>query len=203
MRSSTVALLVGVLVLQAGVLSGSADTTVGASAPDFTLPDASGQDRTLSDYRGSFVVLEWFNPGCPFVKKHYRSRNMQNLQRTSTDQGVVWLTIDSSAPGKQGHLTTQQAAAHFIEHNMSSTALLLDPDGRVGTLYGAKTTPHMFIVGPSGNLIYQGAIDSIASADRADIQDATNYVRQALDEAMDGRDVSVSSTRSYGCSVKY
>lgn len=175
----------------------------GQPAPDFALPDADGRARSLADARGKFVVLEWFNNDCPFVRKHYGSGSMQRLQAAATGRGAVWLTIASSAPGKQGHLTPEQARMVLQERQAKPTALLLDPDGRVGRLYGAKTTPHLFVINPEGAPIYAGAIDDRPSTDPADLQGATNYVQRALDEAMAGQPVSVPETAPYGCSVKY
>ena len=196
------AVLVGAMVVAraAGV---SAEAVVGQPAPAFSLTDAHGATRSLGQFKGKFVVLEWFNNECPFVGKHYNSGNMQTLQAEATGRGVVWLTIVSSAPGKQGFLTPEQALAAIADRGAHQTALLLDSDGTVGRLYGAKTTPHLFIVNPEGRVIYAGAIDDYPSTDPADIPGATNYVRQALDEALAGRPVSVPSTKSYGCSVKY
>ena len=204
MRSSLIALIGGV-ALMAGWTApvSSAAVEVGEAAPDFTLQDATGQSRSLSEFLGQFIVLEWFNKDCPFSRKHYDSGNMQGLQSTYTAKGVAWLTITSSAPGKQGYLTPRDAAAVVAERQMASTALLLDPDGTVGRLYGAKTTPHMFVIDLGGMLVYAGAIDDRPSANRADLDGATNYVRQALEEAMAGKPISTPSTTSYGCSVKY
>jgi peroxiredoxin len=183
--------------------TGWAEALVGQPAPDFTLSDAGGQPHALSQHRGAHVVLEWFNNECPFVRKHYDSGHMQRLQAAYTAKGVVWLTIASSAPGKQGHVTPAQAQEVVRERQARQTALLLDPEGTVGRLYGAKTTPHMFIVGPDGALLYAGAIDDAPSADPADLAGATNYVARALDEALAGAPVSIPRTDSYGCSVKY
>jgi len=191
------------LVFGAATSGWAEDAVVGQPAPDFTLPDANGQSQSLSQHKGKYVVLEWFNNECPFVKKHYGSGNMQGLQAAYTAKGVVWLTIASSAPGKQGYMTPEQAQTVIRDRQASQTALLLDPDGAVGHLYGAKTTPHLFVIGPDGTLLYAGAIDDKPSYDQADIPGATNYVAQTLDEAMAGRPVSVSQTTSYGCSVKY
>ena len=191
------------LMCGAATAGWAADAVVGQQAPDFTLSDASGQPKSLSQYKGKYVVLEWFNNECPFVKKHYGSGNMQRLQAAYTAKGVVWLTIASSAPGKQGYMTPEQAQAVIRDRQASQTALLLDPDGAAGHLYGAKTTPHLFVIGPDGTLLYAGAIDDKPSYDQADISGATNYVARALDEAMAGRSVSTSQTKSYGCSVKY
>ena len=148
-------------------------------------------------------MLEWFNPGCPFVQKHYKSENMQRLQKQFTGKDVVWLTIDSSAPGKQGSLTPEQANKQMADWNMSPTALLLDPDGTVGHAYAATNTPHMFVIDPSGTLIYSGAIDDKPTLDPDDVKGATNYVKVALDEAMAGKPVTRPNSRAYGCSIKY
>ncbi|MCR4337972.1 MAG: thioredoxin family protein [Candidatus Omnitrophica bacterium] len=180
-----------------------AEVTVGQPAPVFTLQSTDGKSHSLVDFKGKFVVLEWFNHGCPFVQKHYGSGNMQNLQKEYIEKDVIWLSINSSAEGKQGHYSPEEANRINQEKGASPMAVLLDADGTVGKLYGAKTTPHMFVINPEGILIYQGAIDSIASVDQSEISQATNYVKQALDEAMAGKPVSVSTTKSYGCSVKY
>ena len=177
--------------------------TVGSAAPDFSVTDSKGKTQSISQHKGKTVVLEWFNPECPFVKKHYGSNNMQKLQDEFTGKGVVWLTIDSSAAGKEGHLTSEQAEKQITEWKMKSTALLLDPDGKAGQAYGAKNTPHMFIINPEGKLIYAGAIDSKPSPKPEDIASSTNYVKVALDEAMAGKTVSNANTKPYGCSVKY
>ena len=175
----------------------------GAAAPDISVTDSNGKTHTVSQYRGKTVVLEWFNPGCPFVVKHYGSGNMQKLQEEFTGKGVVWLTINSSAPFRQGHLTPEEANAKITEWKMKPTALLLDPDGKAGQTYGAKNTPHMFVINPDGKVIYQGAIDSKPSSKPEDIAGSTNYVKVALDESMAGKTVTTASTRPYGCSVKY
>lgn len=180
-----------------------AKVSTGAPAPDFTLTDTNGQEHSLSDFKGKFVVLEWTNYQCPFVVKHYSQGHMQKLQKKYTGKDVVWLTVCSSAPGKQGYVTPQQANAMMREQEWSSTAMLLDPQGDVGQLYGAKTTPHMYVINPQGTLLYQGAIDSIRSANPTDIEKADNYVKMALGAAMKGEAVAVSDTRPYGCSVKY
>ena len=177
--------------------------TVGSAAPDFALPDSGGKTEKLSEYKGKYVVLEWTNPECPFVRKHYDSGNMQKLQAEYVKKGVVWLSIDSSAPGEQGYLTTDDAKKVKTDKYAADTALLLDPDGKVGHLYEAKNTPQMFIIDPDGKVIYAGAIDSIASADKADLARATNYVSVALDEALAGKPVTKTQSKPYGCSVKY
>lgn len=177
--------------------------SIGNPAPDFSVTDSKGKTHSLSQYKGKYVVLEWFNPDCPFVKKHYGPGNMQKLQQEYTSKGAVWLTINSSAQGLEGHLTPEQAEKTWSSLKMSSTALLLDADGKAGQLYGAKNTPHMFVINPEGKLIYQGAIDSKPTPKPEDIAGATNYVKVALDESMGGKPVSNASTKPYGCSVKY
>lgn len=177
--------------------------TVGAEAPAFTLPASSGKTHSLSDFRGKVVVLEWVNPGCPFVVKHYGSGNMQNLQKWATDQDVVWLSIDSSAPGKQGYLTAGDGEKLRKEAKWNSTALLLDPDGKVGKLYDAKTTPHMYVIGKDGKLAYVGGIDDKPTASPSDIPGARNHVKEALTEILAGKAVTVPVAKPYGCGVKY
>ena len=176
---------------------------VGEPAPVFTATDSNGKPVPLADFKGKYVVLEWTNNECPFVQKHYRSHNMQQQQKEATAKGAIWLTIISSAPGKQGHVDGAAANKLTKDRDASPTAVLLDEKGEVGRLYGAKTTPHMFVVDPSGKLIYAGGIDSIASADDEDLPKATQYVRVALSEAMAGKPVSQPVTANYGCSVKY
>jgi peroxiredoxin len=176
---------------------------VGSAAPDFSLPDAKGKAHSISQYKGKYVVLEWFNPDCPFVKKHYGSGNMQKLQEEFTGKGVVWLTIDSNAPGTEGSISPEQATKKMGEWKTRQTALLLDPEGKAGRAYGAKNTPQMFVINPEGKVVYEGAIDSKASPNPADIPTSTNYVKVALDESLAGKSVSTSSTKPYGCSVKY
>ncbi len=181
----------------------AAEVKTGEKAPDFTLTAADGDTHSLSDFEGKYVVLEWINHGCPFVKKHYNSDNMQSLQKKYTDKGVVWLSICSSAEGKQGYHTPEEWQDVNEEKESAATALLLDEDGDVGRAYGAKTTPHMYVIDPEGTLIYQGAIDSIPSADPDDADKADNYVAMALDAAMNDQPVEPDTTRPYGCSVKY
>ena len=176
---------------------------VGSAAPDFSVSDSKGKTQSVSQYKGKYVVLEWFNPECPFVKKHYGSGNMQKLQEEFTGKGVVWFTVDSSAPGTEGNLTPDQANAKIAEWKAHSTAFLVDPEGKAGRTYGAKNTPHMFVINPEGKIIYEGAIDSKASPNPADIASSTNYVKVALDEALAGKTVTTPSSRPYGCSVKY
>jgi peroxiredoxin len=197
LRPATVAALV--LVVSAVAYSAK----VGDPAPAFTGTDTKGTVHRLSDFKGKFVVLEWHNQGCPYVKKHYGSGNMQRLQKEWTAKGVVWLTIISSAPGTQGHVTAQQADAYAREQQAAPTAVLLDPSGEIGRAYDAKTTPHMFVIDPAGRLIYNGAIDDKPTTDTADITTAQNYVSAALSAAMAGQPVATAATKPYGCSVKY
>jgi peroxiredoxin len=177
--------------------------TVGQSAPDFTLTGGDGKTHALADFKGKFIVLEWTNPQCPFVHKFYDSGTMQALQKKETAKGVVWLRINSSAEGHEGYQTVADLASYEKSHNVASTESLLDPSGQVGHLYGARTTPHMFVIDPKGVLIYAGGIDNTPSADPADIATATNYVTAALDEAMAGKPVTTPTAQPYGCSVKY
>jgi peroxiredoxin len=176
---------------------------VGSIAPDFSLTDAKGKTHSLSQYKGKYVVLEWFNPECPFVKKHYGSSNMQKLQEEYTGKGVAWLTINSNGPGTEGNLSAEQAEKVTSAWKTHQTALLLDPDGNVGRAYGAKNTPNMVIINPEGKIVYEGAIDSKATPNPADIPTSTNYVKGALDESLAGKPVSNPKTKPYGCSVKY
>jgi peroxiredoxin len=190
------------LVLALFALSAFA-VKVGDRAPDFSGTDSHGQTHKLSDYRGNFVVLEWHNNGCPFTKKHYESGNMQRLQKEWTDKGVIWLTVISSSPGSQGYVTADQENDYLQKMHAVPTAAILDPRGDIGHLYSAKTTPHMFVISPQGQIIYNGAIDDKATTDPSDVNGANNYVSDALQEAMSGKAVAVASTRPYGCSVKY
>ena len=180
-----------------------AEAQVGKPAPDFSLPDTKGKTYSLKDFAGKHVVLEWTNYDCPFVAKHYASGNMQNLQKANTANGIVWLSINSSAAGKQGNYPAETWNKLIEEKGARPTAVLLDTNGKVGRRYGAQTTPHMYVINPEGTLVYAGAIDSIPSADTADIDQAANYVQAALDESLAGQAVATPSTKSYGCSVKY
>ncbi|MCB1138118.1 MAG: thioredoxin family protein [Leptospiraceae bacterium] len=175
----------------------------GQSAPDFTLVDVHGQSHTLSQYKGKHVVLEWINFDCPYVRKHYQSGNMQKLQREYTDRGIIWLAINSSAPGKQGHFSTQEIEKRSQAHEASFTAYLLDEKGQVGRLYSARTTPHMYVIDPEGKLVYSGAIDDRPTSNLKDVEGATNYVQEALEASIKGKKVKNGRTRPYGCSVKY
>jgi peroxiredoxin len=172
-------------------------------APNFKLLGADNKFHQLKQYHGRTVVLEWFNNHCPFVRKHYDSKNMQRMQKRYTDKGVVWLSIISSAPGKQGHVESMQANLDKLSNDSHPTEVLFDPTGMVGKMYGATATPHMFVVTKDGLLAYMGAVDSIASYEKSDISKATNYVANALDAVLAGKKVVKAKTHSYGCSVKY
>src|SRR4029434_1181102 len=176
---------------------------VGSAAPEFSLTDARGKTHSLADYKGKYLVLEWFNPKCPFVKKHYGGGNMQNLQKEFTGKGVVWLTIDSNAPGTEGNLSPEQAEKVTTAWKTHQTGLPLAPDAKVGLAYGANSTPGMVVINPEGRIVYQGAIDSKATPNAADIPSSTNYVKAALEESLAGKPVSNPQTKPYGCSVKY
>ena len=191
------------IVLASLAMPAFAKVTIGEGAPDFTLTDSNGKSHTLSEYKGKFVVLEWNNPECPFVRKHYGAGNMQKQQADAIAAGAIWLTINSGAAGKQGHLDAAGANAFVAQVGGKQTAYLLDPDGKVGHLYGAKTTPHMFVIDVTGVLRYMGGIDSIPSTDKEDIAKATQYVPQVLTEIAAGKAVTTSTSEPYGCSVKY
>jgi peroxiredoxin len=172
-------------------------------APDFTVVDSNGKAHQLSNYSGNVVVLEWTNPECPFVKKHYQSGNMQALQKEFTDRGVVWLSVVSSGKGKQGYMSNEEANVYLQKQKADPTALVRDPDGKLGKLYGARTTPHIFIINKRGQLVYTGAIDSIRSTLPDDIAKAKPYVKEVLTDLLAGRSVKLKKTQPYGCSVKY
>jgi peroxiredoxin len=194
-RSSTL------LALAASVLAATlahAAVSVGQPAPDFKVKDTSGKEHSLSAYKGKYVVLEWVNPDCPFVKKHYDSSNMQATQKSAESKGAVWLSVSTGSGGDASEL-----AAWVKEKGAAPTATLLDSDGKVGKAYGARTTPHMYVINPEGKLVYAGAIDNKPTANKADVKGATNYVAAALNEAMAGKPVSKASSEPYGCSVKY
>jgi hypothetical protein len=176
---------------------------VGQAAPDFTLTDTSGKAVKLSDYRGKFVVLEWTNPGCPYVRKHYDSGNMPATQRDATGKGVVWLSINSTEKDAFDYMAPAKLAGWVKDRKATPTAMLMDEEGTAGQAYGARTTPHMYIVNPQGQLVYAGGIDSIPSSSQSDIPKAVNYIRQGLNEALTGKPISVASSRPYGCSIKY
>jgi len=197
--------LLALLVAVFGIAnqSHSDQATTGKAAPAFTLTNALGQPVTLASFAGKTVVLEWFNPGCPFVKKFYTKGDMPRLQQEARNKGAVWLTINSSAEGKQGHISAADAAKVAAESGLNPVHLLLDPDGKVGKLYGAKTTPHLFVVDGKGALAYAGAIDSTPSTSQSDIASSTNYALVAVDSLARGQAPNPAVTDAYGCSVKY
>jgi peroxiredoxin len=202
MRSTHRWLLIPALLICAAPLL-FATAKIGQPAPDFTATASNGQAFHLADYRGKYVVLEWHNNGCPYVGKHYHSGNMQRLQKQWTARGVVWFTVISSAPGEQGYVTANQENAYLAKMQAAPTAALLDPNGEIGHLYDAKTSPQMVVINPQGVMIYDGAIDDKPTTDLEDIPTAKNYVSLALEEAMAGKQVETPTTRPYGCSVKY
>ena len=175
----------------------------GTPAPTFALTDTNGKSHSLADYKGKYIVLEWLNYGCPYVQTHYGSGNMPGLQKEWTKKGVVWLSVVSSAPGKQGHYEPAQMNEMTKKMGGAGTAVLLDPSGQVGKAYGARTTPHMYVIDPKGTLLYAGGIDSKPSRKPQEDPAVVNYVSQALNESMAGKEVSVKKARPYGCDVKY
>jgi hypothetical protein len=202
MKRSIVYVTLVVLLLCAAPLLYSA-AKVGEAAPEFTGTASNGRTVRLSDYRGKYVVLEWHNNGCPYVGKHYNSGNMQRLQKEWTAKGVVWFTILSSAPGKQGYATAGEENSYLSKMQAAPTAALLDPTGEIAHLYDAKTSPQMIVIDPKGVVIYDGAIDDKPTTDLQDVSGAANYVSLALQQAMAGKQVATPATRPYGCSVKY
>lgn len=193
------------LALVAGLLVAAVPASAQApeTAPGFTLTDTNGNTHRLIDYRGKTVVLEWLNYDCPFVRKHYATGNMQRLQAAYADRGVVWLAIVSSAPGEQGYFSPAEMNRRTREQNGRAAAVLLDPTGQVGRAYGARTTPHMYVINPQGQIVYNGAIDDRPTSAQSDVQGARNYVAEALDAVLSGRPVPTARTQPYGCSVKY
>jgi len=202
MRPIFSSLILGIAGL-ALAFSAQAVPGVGQPAPDFSLTDTAGKTVRLSDFKGKHVVLEWTNPGCPFVRKHYGSGNMQTLQKEAAAQGVVWLSINSTETDHVDYLKPDQLGRWMAEQKASPASTLMDASGSTGKAYGARTTPHMYIVGPQGQLLYAGGIDSIPSSRTEDIKTAVNYVRQGLQETLSGKAVSVPVSKPYGCSVKY
>lgn len=187
-------------------LAGAAHAGIptGSQVSDMTVTDSNGKTHNLSDFKGKNIVLEWTNDGCPYVKKHYATNNMQNLQKSATADGdTVWLTVISSAPGKQGYVSGEEANKIVEKFDAAPTAVILDPEGVKGKAFGAQTTPHMYIIDADQTLVYQGAIDDNRSANHATVKGAKNYVAAALAEVKAGQPVSVAETKAYGCSVKY
>ena len=200
-RSTLYPILIALLLCAVLPLISAGKT--GDTAPDFTTTASNGKTVRLSDYRGKYVVLEWHNNGCPYVGKHYNSGNMQKLQKEWTGRGVVWFTILSSAPGKQGYVTASEENNYLTKEQAAPTAALLDPTGQIGHLYDAKTSPQMVVINPQGVVIYDGAIDDKPTTDLEDVPGATNYVDLALEQGMAGKRAETPTTRPYGCSVKY
>ena len=196
----SITVMLGLLVAANPTLAG---VKIGSAAPEFTLTDVNGETHSLSSFEGKYVVLEWVNPDCPFVVKHYDSGNMQKLQKEWTDRGVIWLAIQTTRPDHRQFYSASQIKEYKMNNGGSATAVLMDSDGTVGRKYGARTTPHMYVIDPEGTLIYMGAIDSKASANPADIASSKNYVAMALTASKSGEDLEYSETRPYGCSIKY
>jgi alkyl hydroperoxide reductase subunit AhpC len=205
MQTLTRTLLATTLALAAtaAVSTAQANATVGQPAPAFTATDTNGKTVSLADFKGKHVVLEWVNPGCPYVVKHYGSGNMQGTQREATAKGVVWLSVNSTAVDAGDYRKPADMAGWMQQQKAAATATLMDADGKVGRAYGARTTPHMYVIDPAGKLVYAGAIDSKPSSNPADVATATNHVKVALAESLAGKPVSTPVTRPYGCSVKY
>jgi len=200
MKTTTALTMILTVTVAASMAPGA---EVGKPAPAFTLKDVQGTSHSLAGFKGKTVVLEWTNYDCPFVKKHYGTKNMQMLQKKYTGKDVIWLSICSSAEGKQGHYAPEAWQKKIKEQGSHATAVLLDADGKVGRKYGAKTTPHLFVVGPDGTLKYAGAIDDNPSWNPKTVKGARNYVAEAVDAVLAGKNVPVAETKSYGCSVKY
>jgi peroxiredoxin len=197
------ALAVALVTVAVMPVAAGAQAVVGSPAPAFTATDSHGQSHSLSEYRGKYVVLEWHNHDCPYTKKHYARGNMQSLQKEWTAKGVVWFTVISSAPGQQGYVSDAEENAYLEQMHAVPSAVLIDPEGKLGHLFSAKTTPEMYVIDPEGKLIYEGAIDDHATPDVSDIKGADNYLNDALMESMSGKPVAHAYTRSYGCAVKY
>ena len=200
MKRVCLGLLIAVFAASSGVVRA---LPPGSMAPEFKGVDSNGVQHSLGEYRGKYVVLEWANRGCPYEQKHYNSGNMESLQRQWTAKGVVWLSVLSSAPGQQGYVTPAEENDYLKTMKASPTAALLDPTGAIGHLYDARTTPHIFVIDPTGKIVYQGAIDNQPTPDPASLKNADNYLNDALNAAMAGKPVAVAVTKSYGCSVKY
>ena len=195
-----------IMILLVGLLAAPhvfAEAKVDAPAPAFSEKDQTGKAHSLADFKGKWVVLEWYNKDCPYVKKHYGSKNMQTIQEEAKAKGVVWLTINSGAKGKQGYLDAAGTLADMKSSGSNATAVLIDEDGSMGKAYGAKTTPHMFVINPEGQVVYAGAIDDNDSSSPKVIAKSQNYIKQALEAGLNGKPLAVKSTKPYGCSVKY
>ncbi len=200
MKRSTMVLALGLAAVSAGV---QANAVVGQTAPAFSVTDSRGKTVSLADFKGKHVVLEWVNPGCPFVQKHYNSGNLPGTQQRATAQGVVWLAVSSTARSASDYKPPAELEAWLKSKQAAPSATLMDDEGKLGRAYGARTTPHLYLIDPAGKLIYAGAIDSKPTANPADIATAVNYVNQALGEALAGKPVSQATTTAYGCTIKY
>ncbi|MBN1299950.1 MAG: thioredoxin family protein [Melioribacteraceae bacterium] len=203
MKKAGIVMLLLFIAFSMSDITASEKAEIDKTAPNFILTDSNGNAHSLTDFRGKVVVLEWVNFGCPFVKKHYNSKNMQNLQKKYTDAGVVWLSICSSAEGKQGYLEKEEINDKIAGYGAAMTAYLVDESGKVGKMYDAKTTPHMYVINKDGILVYAGGIDDKASTEVSDIETAVNYVSAALDAVINGKEVNTKVSKPYGCSVKY
>jgi len=201
MKKSLMAAMLTLLVVSPGIAFAAA--SVGKMAPEFTLTDIAGKSVRLADFKGRHVVLEWHNPNCPFVAKHYDSGNMQELQNKYDAQDTVWLAINSTHPGHQDYMSSNELKRYLVDKKASPDAYLMDADGKTGMAYAARTTPHMYLINPAGTLVYAGAIDDKRSTSLEDVKIARNYLVAALEESKAGKPVSVSATQPYGCSVKY
>lgn len=201
--SFTLAALMAGVGVSCSVHASPGVAAIGQPAPAFTARDTAGRTVSLADFKGKTVVLEWVNPGCPYVQKHYRSANMQGTQREAAGKGVVWLAINTTATDHPDFMAPAALGEWMKSQQSAATATLMDSDGKVGRAYGARTTPHMYVIDPKGTLVYAGAIDNKPTASTSDIAGATNHVKAALAEALAGKPVSVAQTRAYGCSVKY
>lgn len=199
----TIKKLLALCVLSCAAGAAGAAPSVGQPAPAFSVADASGKTVSLADFKGRTVVLEWVNPGCPYVQKHYNSANMQGTQRDAAAKGVVWLAVNSTSTDAGDYKTPAAMAQWMAQHKAAATTTLMDSDGKVGRAYGARTTPHMYIVDAAGTLVYAGGIDSKATPNPADIATATNHVKVALGEVAAGKPISNPTTRAYGCAIKY
>jgi hypothetical protein len=202
-RLLTIGLFCAAAFVAGGLQPATAQVRVGNGAPAFSLTDSNGRAVSLADLKGKTVVLEWTNHECPYVRKHYGGNNMQALQKKWTAQGVVWLTVISSGPGLDGYVSPEQANKLTTERGAAPSAVVFDPSGTVGRAYNARTTPHMYVIAGDGALVYMGGIDDQPSARIEDLKIAKNFVDQALSELAQGKPVSVSTSRAYGCSVKY
>ena len=191
------------LALLAALPAAAQTAAVGQPAPSFELLDSQGKVVKLADFKGRHVVLEWTNPSCPFVAKHYGSQNMQGLQKDATAKDVVWLSVSSTAPGHGEYLAPAALGSQYQRWGAAPTAMLMDDSGKVGRAYGARTTPHMYVIDPQGTLVYAGGIDDKRSTNPADVKTAKNFVRAALAESLAGKPVSTPSAAPYGCSIKY